>query len=418
MDKFISTGIGGLPLTLNDIRYFLGQLSNQGIYQALNAMLRGFGTDFIIEGVTESGGNVTEGFILLNGEILRVDAHNRGANTHFIKVTTFDSAGDKTFLNGSNQSTYQQNRAVVNATSGTLKFDGDRIKDTIDNIATNTSDISDLSVLNFALLDAANDFQKTNSEKFNGTALSVSSGVLQLISGNSFFTNTSATEIDGITANVRGLVIRLFNNKATAILMKHQSGASSIFVPNQSDFIWGAKTWVELIYDDVSANWNVIIPLVHLVDSVTTKANNNETAINTNDGRLDSIEGGWTLFTPISKTPGTYTAEQYFFKKIGKMCFLNFSFSFSNTETPFSSLNTIFINLPTIITPTSTINFVAAGILVGDSGTQFAPLKLLINASAFQNSLVITNSETSLGADGGGASSEGLSGQIMFEIAP
>ncbi len=133
MDKFKTIAVGGLPHTLNDFRQFLGRLDvpSEGIYQAFNNILGGFGTDFIVQGCVLSGSagafSITEGWILLSGELIKVVAQgpfNEAVNGTFTKVTTFDSRGTKTFLNGSINETYEKNRGVISGLAGTLAFNG------------------------------------------------------------------------------------------------------------------------------------------------------------------------------------------------------------------------------------------------------------------------------------------------------
>lgn len=140
MDKFKTTAVGGLPHTLNDFRQFLGRLDvpSEGIYQAFNNLLRGFGDNFIIQGCVASGTTpnvaITEGWIILAGELIKVDAQtgiNTTTDNTFIKVTGFDSRGTKTFLNSSINETYEKNRGVVNGVAGTLAFNGDTLNDII-----------------------------------------------------------------------------------------------------------------------------------------------------------------------------------------------------------------------------------------------------------------------------------------------
>ena len=140
MDKFLTIGNGGLPLVLDDFRFFLGQTTggNHGIYQVLNNILREYGSDFIVQGVVNSGVTpniaITEGWIMLAGELVKVDAQtsiDTSTEDSFTKVITFNSAGNKTFRNAANIDTFQQNRGVVNVLAGALKFNGDRIGDKI-----------------------------------------------------------------------------------------------------------------------------------------------------------------------------------------------------------------------------------------------------------------------------------------------
>lgn len=138
MDKLKTTDLGGFPLVLDDFREFLGRLTspaNHGIYQAFNNMLGGFGTDFIIQGCVVSGStgafSITEGWILLSSELIKVDAQgpfDEAVDGTFTKVTTFDPRGNKEFLNGSIADTYEKNRGVIIGLAGTLDFIGPRIE--------------------------------------------------------------------------------------------------------------------------------------------------------------------------------------------------------------------------------------------------------------------------------------------------
>jgi len=134
MDKLATKNLGGFPFVLDDIRQFLGRLTspaNHGIYQAFNNLLRGFGDNFIVQGVVASGTTpnvaITEGWVLLDGELIKVDAQtgiNTTTDNKFVKETTFDPRGNKNFLNGSIADTYEKNRAVIQGTAGNLDFDG------------------------------------------------------------------------------------------------------------------------------------------------------------------------------------------------------------------------------------------------------------------------------------------------------
>ena len=137
MDKLKTSATGGFPFVLDDIRQFLGRLSgSQGIYQAFNNLLRGFGDNFIVQGVVASGSSpnvaITEGWVILDGELIKVDAQtgiDTATDNKFVKVTTFDSRGNKTFQNATVEDTYEKNRAVVQGTTGNLDFDDNTFSD-------------------------------------------------------------------------------------------------------------------------------------------------------------------------------------------------------------------------------------------------------------------------------------------------
>lgn len=140
MDKLKTTNVGGFPLVLNDLRWFFGRLGtpDEGIYQAFNNLLRGFGDNLIIQGCVEGGApgaiTLTEGWILLDGELIKVDAQtafNEATDNKFVKGTTFDARGNKEFQNGSIDGTYEKNRADITGTVGNLAYNGERISDIV-----------------------------------------------------------------------------------------------------------------------------------------------------------------------------------------------------------------------------------------------------------------------------------------------
>jgi len=122
MNKLITTSNGGIPIVLDDLRWFLGQsLSDSGMYQALNGILVGFGTDYIVSGCTVAGSDISDGWIMLDGELLKVDAHTK-SDSYYVKTTSYDSSGLKTLESGSTANTYEKNRGVCSASSGTLMY--------------------------------------------------------------------------------------------------------------------------------------------------------------------------------------------------------------------------------------------------------------------------------------------------------
>lgn len=140
MDKFKSTALGGTPRTLNDLRWALGQESNQGIIQALNNILGANGGDFVVQGCVLSGVtpnvSMTEGWIMLSSELLKVNAAtgiNTATDFTFTKSTTFNTAGLKNLQSGATADTYEINRGALNGGAGTLNvLTGDRIKSEFD----------------------------------------------------------------------------------------------------------------------------------------------------------------------------------------------------------------------------------------------------------------------------------------------
>ena len=174
MDKLKTIGPGGFPFTLDDFRWFFGRLDapNEGIYQAFNNLLRGFGEDFIVQGVVATGTSpniaITEGWVLLAGELLKVDAQTGiSTNKTFVKVTTFDSRGNKTFQNGNVEDTYEKNRAVATGTGGNLAFNG--------NTFSNLRTIADISGTDTPIKKKIIDIGDWNMDATN--SVSVSHGI-------------------------------------------------------------------------------------------------------------------------------------------------------------------------------------------------------------------------------------------------
>lgn len=121
MNKLDTTKTGGQPFVLDDIRF------NDTAYRnAFNSILKVFGTNLIVQGCEVNGNDVAAGYVLLNGELIKVDAHVRTGD-YYSKVTTYDAAGNKTFKNGQIQDVYEINRAVCAAGAGPLAYNGRRI---------------------------------------------------------------------------------------------------------------------------------------------------------------------------------------------------------------------------------------------------------------------------------------------------
>ena len=139
MNKFESyQKDGGCPILMNDLRWILGQdeYATAGLYKVLEGYLNSFGTDFIISGCVPAGspGAITEGWIFLGGEIIKVDAHT-GTQDYYEKITdTYHADGNKTFQDGTTNDTYQQIRAKCTAVAGALKYNGATLKNTLVNV--------------------------------------------------------------------------------------------------------------------------------------------------------------------------------------------------------------------------------------------------------------------------------------------
>lgn len=121
MDKLVLTDTGGFPLKLDDLLWMDGRLdsANKGMYDAIQADLLAYGTDYIVEGCTYGAPNITAGWIMLDSELMRVDAH-AGTDDFFVRTVTFDARGDKTFKDSGVNNTYEKIRGVLSGASGSL----------------------------------------------------------------------------------------------------------------------------------------------------------------------------------------------------------------------------------------------------------------------------------------------------------
>lgn len=115
MNKLVSFTGGLLNFSIDEVLF-----NDDAIRLALQEIFRAFGDNYIIQGVTGTT-SITAGYIMLDGELLQVDAHTK-TNTHFAKVTTYDPLGNITFNDGVARQTWQKNRATISASSGILAY--------------------------------------------------------------------------------------------------------------------------------------------------------------------------------------------------------------------------------------------------------------------------------------------------------
>jgi hypothetical protein len=116
----------GFPYKLDDIRF-----NDDSYRDAFNNLLLAWGTDFIVSGCDVVSYIVSAGYIMLNGELLKVDSHTIQGAGYFQKQTTYDPIGLKKFKNGDVNNTYQKNRGIAIANSGTLSVNGIRLSELI-----------------------------------------------------------------------------------------------------------------------------------------------------------------------------------------------------------------------------------------------------------------------------------------------
>lgn len=114
---------GGFPWVLDDWRWQVDQFEH-----ALHNLVAGLAVDQVnarIIGVEITGSgstlDVSEGYLLIDGEVVRVDAHTTpnlelGFDYYFVEITeTFDAAGLKNLEDGGTGDAYRKRRATIDA---------------------------------------------------------------------------------------------------------------------------------------------------------------------------------------------------------------------------------------------------------------------------------------------------------------
>ncbi len=179
MNILNTTFNGGEPIYLDDIRW------NDTAYRnAMNGILQAFGNNFIVQGCTPSTPSfmpgtttITSGYIMLNGQLLQVDANAIPSNNYYSLVITYNSSGQDTYYTGTTHNVYQQNRGVANSGSGSLNIYGPRLNGiilTTSNIGSNSGQTpSNGSNLNIKQLIGTNGSGNLISIKTGSTANSI-----------------------------------------------------------------------------------------------------------------------------------------------------------------------------------------------------------------------------------------------------
>jgi hypothetical protein len=122
MKKFKTTGIGGLPIVLDDLRW-----TNEALKEVIGAIVSDtlIATPVIIKGCVYDADMLsdtnqlimTAGYVYMDGEIFAADAVNltlaAAEQFYWNIVTTFDAAGLKVFQNSSSQDTYEIRKLEV-----------------------------------------------------------------------------------------------------------------------------------------------------------------------------------------------------------------------------------------------------------------------------------------------------------------
>lgn len=123
MNKLNTLDNGGFPFVLDDLR-FMDDAVRDAI-QKLIIGLNGGALNCIVQGMDVTPGmgtneDIAAGYLMYNGELLRVDAHSAGTvdiadYQKLIIEETFDAAGTKTFEDGGVHETYVLRRAKLEA---------------------------------------------------------------------------------------------------------------------------------------------------------------------------------------------------------------------------------------------------------------------------------------------------------------
>jgi len=211
VDRIITIDTGGFPVKLDDYRFF-----DAAYRDSINNLLQGFGTNFIIDGCTVSGGLVSAGYIMLNGEILKVDEHLMQGNGYFQKLTTFDPNGLKEFNNGNVYNTYEVNRGIAIANTGTLSISGPRLSDLLllkSVTGTTKGHIpiigSDLSPNNLIAINGNNRLITTGNTYFDNRYSQLNHNHIQTSPTINFATKNSTLTVNSFVAYKYGNIVTI-----------------------------------------------------------------------------------------------------------------------------------------------------------------------------------------------------------------
>lgn len=119
MNKLLTTNNGGHPLELDDFRWW-----QDGNAEAFKALAKVFGDSFIISGFVASGIGTnnttwTAGYVVLDGEVCKVDASaapiDTSANTYiYVELAvSYDATGLESFENNVQVDTYEIRKATI-----------------------------------------------------------------------------------------------------------------------------------------------------------------------------------------------------------------------------------------------------------------------------------------------------------------
>jgi len=264
---------GGFPFKLDDLRFVFGQetYSNSGgLYNVLSKMLLTLGTDFIVYGCENLGAGICgEGLIMLNGQLLFVDEHTT-TDVYFTKVTTYHADGLKTFQDASLHNTYEQNRGVGNALSGTLTWNtGLRYEQIVKtNLLNKNFTYEQKETIKGRIINFPNPTTITLTATKNVEIVSSLGNLYIIKSDASTYVELSTITESSIPSYVAGEEIFIKVHSASQpILINNTAGANKITTPTKSKVLAVAGTILKL-QADADFNWKIMSSSIKLSDVV------------------------------------------------------------------------------------------------------------------------------------------------------
>ena len=132
MNKLITSPNGGFPWVLDDFR-FENEQTRDAFHKLCQGLVGSITGDAIVVGVDITGSgstlNVSAGYLIVAGELVRVDAHTvsnieLGGDYYHVTITDTDlAAGTKTMSDGSTHEAYTSRRATIQVGSFPLGAD-------------------------------------------------------------------------------------------------------------------------------------------------------------------------------------------------------------------------------------------------------------------------------------------------------
>jgi hypothetical protein len=231
MNKLDTTKLGGYDFAMDDLRF-----NDDSYRDALNNILRGFGDNFIVSGCTVNVNDISAGYIMLDGELLKVDAHVRTGN-YYAKTSTFDPSGHVTMKSGVEVDIYVKYRGVCSGGAGNLAYNGTRISlpyskaevdqkiadlidvapaalNTLNELAAALGDDSNFAgSITYALTYKANTADLGNSANKN---VGTTTGTVAAGDDSRFIDSREIKDVDGNTIHTKIINIGSWNMQTTA----------------------------------------------------------------------------------------------------------------------------------------------------------------------------------------------------------